>query len=389
MKKWTLQFSSHNKTQGGVEMKKWKAVFALLAVVLCVLAAHGSALAVEKVFVGFQPYDTISYQVAVNQELGIWKKYFPKGVTVEFEAALQGSIISNNLLAGKADIGYMSVMPATLAATKPEQANMKMVASLGMSDGMRCSLLLVRKDAPQFKSQEEAIKWLDGKIVAAPKGSAADQYMLMLFDKYKVKPKEYLNQSIEVIGSNFRIKKLDAAAMWEPTISRVGDLVGEGLVRIAATGTAVNNPDLGILVMRADFVQQNPALAEAWIRSELEAQEFMSNPKNYSKVIDMVAKYATGMPKRALWYSIYGQIPTDVGGTKEREWKPFIFDERVLTNINSVYAFLYKEKRTRIGTPLPGSIDDSIARKIMAEKKLKSPIAVIVGQPASANPFSN
>lgn len=264
---------------------------------------------------------------------------------------------------------------------------MKMVASLGMSDGMRCSLLLVRKDAPQFKSQEEAIKWLDGKIVAAPKGSAADQYLLMLFDKYKVKPKEYLNQSIEVIGSNFRIKKLDAAAMWEPTISRVGDLVGEGLVRIAATGTAVNNPDLGILIMRDDFVTQHPQLAEAWIRSELEAQLYLSDPKNYTKVIEMVAKYATGMPKKALWYSIYGQIPASVGGTKEREWKPFIFDSKVLKNIDDVYAFLYKEKRTKVAKPLPGTIDDSIAQKILKEKKLKSPIAVIYGQPASAVPF--
>jgi NitT/TauT family transport system substrate-binding protein len=351
------------------------------------MVASGAAFALDKVIVGYQPYDTISYQVAVNQELGIWKKYFPKGVTVEFQPALQGSIISNNLLAGKQHIGYMSVMPATLAATKPEQAKMKMVASLGMSDGMRCSLLLVRKDAPQFKSQEEAIKWLDGKIVAAPKGSAADQYLLMLFDKYKVKPKEYLNQSIEVIGSNFRIKKLDAAAMWEPTISRVGDLVGEGLVRIAATGTAVNNPDLGILIMRDDFVTQHPQLAEAWIRSELEAQQYLSDPKNYTKVIEMVAKYATGMPKKALWYSIYGQIPASVGGTKEREWKPFIFDSKVLKNIDDVYAFLYKEKRTKVAKPLPGTIDDSIAQKILKEKKLKSPIAVIYGQPASAVPF--
>jgi len=369
-------------------MKKSRVLFALFAIMLCFMSVPGTGSALDRVIVGYQPYDTISYQVAVNQELGIWKKYFPKGVEVEFQPALQGSIISNNLLAGKAHIGYMSVMPATLAATKPEQAKMKMVASLGMSDGMRCSLLLVRNDAPKFKSQEEAVKWLDGKVVAAPKGSAADQYLLMLFDKYKIKPKEYLNQSIEVIASNFRIKKLDAAAMWEPTISRVGDLVGEGLVRIAATGTCVTNPDLGILIMHADFVEKNRTLAEAWIKSELEAQQYLIDPKNYSKVIDMVAKYATGMPKRALWYSIYGQIPADVGGTKLREWKPFIFDKKVLKNIDDVYVFLYKEKRTTIDKPLPGSIDDSIAKKILADKKLKSPIGVIVGQPPSADPFA-
>ena len=347
-----------------------------------------AALAGETVIVGFQPYDTISYQVAVNQELGLWKKYFPKDVEVEFQPALQGSIIANNLLADKTQIGYMSVMPATLAATKPEQAFIKMTASLGMSDGMRCSLLLVRSDAPKFKNDEEAVKWLEGKVVAAPKGSAADQYLLMLFDKYKVKPKEYLNQSIEVIASNFKVGKLDAAAMWEPTISRIGDLVGEGLIRIAATGTCVNNPDLGILVMRGDFVEKRPELAEAWIKSELDAQLYLLDPKNWKDVIEMVAKYATGMPKRALWYSIYGQIPGEVGGTKLREWKPFIFDDRVRNNIDEVYSFLFKEKRINVDKPLPKTIDDAIAQKVLAARGLKSPIGEIVGQPPDKDPFS-
>jgi NitT/TauT family transport system substrate-binding protein len=375
--------------KGAINMKvsrsvPWTVVMGFLAGLVLMASP---LFALDKVVVGYQPYDTISYQVAVNQEMGFWKKYFPKGVEVEFQPALQGSIISNNLLAGKQHIGYMSIMPATLAATKPEQAYMKMVASLGMSDGMRCSLLLVKKDAPKFKNDVEAIKWLDGKVVAAPKGSAADQYLLMLFDKYKIKPKEYLNQSIEVIASNFRGGKLDAAAMWEPTISRVGDLVGEGLVRIAATGTSVSNPDLGILIMRGDFVEQNPQLAEAWIKSELDSQLYLLDPKNWKSATEMVAKYAQGMPKRVLWYSIYGEIPKEAGGTKEREWKPFIYDGKVMKNITDVFTFLHQEKRTLIGSPLPKTIDDSIARKILKERKLKSPIGVIIGQPPSKDPF--
>ncbi len=363
-------------------------MFAAMAVLCSVLALSiPPAFAEEEVVVGFQPYDTISYQVAVNQELGLWKKYFPKDVKVDFQPALQGSIIANNMLAGKQQIGYMSIMPATLASTKPEQADIRMVASLGMSDGMRCSLLLVKKDAPKFASPEEAIKWCDGKIVAAPKGSAADQYLRMVFAKYNIKPAEYLNQSIEVIASNFRIGKLDAAAMWEPTISRICDLVGEGIARIAATGTVVNNPDLGILVMRGDLIDKRPDLAEAWIRSELDAQLFLSDPKNWSEVTRMVAKNATGIPERVLWYSIYGQIPQAVGGTKDREWKPFIFDEKVQKNISDVFAFLFSEKAIKYDKPLPKTIDDSIARKILTEKGLKAPVAVIEGQPPEQDPF--
>lgn len=360
-----------------------------MIVASCVFGAVGTASAATEVVVGFQPYDTISYQVTVNQELGLWKKYFPKDVTVEFQPALQGSIIANNMLAGKQQIGYMSVMPATLACTKPDQADIRMVASVGMSDGMRCSLLLVKKDAPKFKDQEEAIKWLNGKVVAAPKGSAADQYLRMIFAKYNVKPAEYLNQSIEVIGSNFRIGKLDAAAMWEPTISRICDLVGEGIARIAATGTCVNNPDLGMMVMRGDFVDKHPELAEAWLKAELDAQLFLLDPKNWAQAVEMISKTATGVPKKVLWYSIYGQIPKDVGGTPAREWKPFCFDDKIQKNISDVFAFLQSEKLIKYDKPLPKTVDDSIAKKILAERGLKTPIGTIEGQPPEKVPFKD
>ena len=139
--------------------------------------------------------------------------------------------------------------------------------------------------------------------------------------------------------------------------------------------------------MRGDFVEQNPKLAEAWIKSELDSQLYLLDPKNWKRVTEMVAKYASGMPKRALWYSIYGEIPKEVGGTKEREWKPFIYDKKVMKNITDVYKFLYKEKRTLIDEPLPKTIDDSIARKVLKERGLKSPIGVIKGQPPSKDPF--
>ncbi|MFQ8735230.1 MAG: hypothetical protein ACLSAH_03555 [Bilophila wadsworthia] len=65
------------------------------------------------------------------------------------------------MLANKAQVGYMSVMPATILCSKPKQAEIKMVATLGMSKGTRCSLVVVRKDAPEFKSNEEVARWLD------------------------------------------------------------------------------------------------------------------------------------------------------------------------------------------------------------------------------------
>ncbi|WP_243439839.1 ABC transporter substrate-binding protein [Fundidesulfovibrio soli] len=370
-------------------MHVYRRIFGFLALLMFLVSTPSYA---EKFVVGYQPYDTISYQAIINSELGLWKQYVPKGTEIEFQGALQGTVVANNMLADKAHIGYMSVMPATILCSKPEQAEIKMVATAGMSEGTRCSLVLVRKDAPQFKSNEELARWLDGKVVAAPKGSASDQYLLKFFEKYNVKPAEYLNQSIEVIGTNFRIGKLDAASLWEPTLSRVATDVGEGVARIVADGRACDNPDLGMVVMRKDFMEKHPEVAKGYLRSELEAQRYLLDPKNWSNVIDMVSKHATGVPKRVLWYSIYGQVPSD---SKEpvREWKSFYFNEREKLNIAEVAPFLLKDKRIK-EVPKPGTVDDSLARQVFKEAGY-TPVSATVtlgdikGAPASACPFKD
>jgi hypothetical protein len=49
-----------------------------------------------------------------------------------------------------------------------------------------------RKDAPEFKSNEEVARWLDGKIIAAPKGSASDQYPLAGFRDLLARHEQHL-----------------------------------------------------------------------------------------------------------------------------------------------------------------------------------------------------
>ena len=49
---------------------KIKSLLGTLALSLGLLASPAAA---EKFVVGFQPYDTISYQAIVNAELGLWK----------------------------------------------------------------------------------------------------------------------------------------------------------------------------------------------------------------------------------------------------------------------------------------------------------------------------
>ena len=336
--------------------------------------------------VGYQPYDTISYSAAVIKAMDLWKKHLPAGSKVEFEGALQGSVIVNAMVADKQQIGYLGDMPAVVSTTKTDIAPIKLVASTGLSDGQRCNVIMVRADAPDFKSPEEAVKWLDGKTLATPKGSCADRFLRTVVEKTGIQPKEILNQSLEVIATNFRVKKIDAAVLWEPTVSRIGDLVGDGVARTIATGHTYQTPDAGFIAMRTDFVQKNPEIAKAWLETELEAQQFILDPNNWNKVAEIISGNTTGITVQMAWYSLYGAVPVARGGAPQRDTKPFVFTPEVQELITGTYSFLYTAKVINVNKAPEGAIDDSIARLVIQEAKAPTPLGIVIPKDLSQAP---
>lgn len=130
-------------------MKRFSKMLGAFALCMGLLASPAQA---EKFVVGFQPYDTISYQAIINAELGLWKKYTPEGTEIEFHPAVQGTVVASNMLADRAQIGYMSIMPAAVLCVRAK-GKVKMVSTTDMSEGTRCSLILVRKDGTGLQGQ--------------------------------------------------------------------------------------------------------------------------------------------------------------------------------------------------------------------------------------------
>lgn len=360
----------------------------VVAFAALVSAASGWCAAADpiKLTVGYQPYDTISYSAAVIRANQLWKKYLPPGSEVEFQSALQGSIIVNQMLAGKQQIGYLGDMPAVVATTKHQQAVIRLVANTGFSPGQRCNIIMVRSDAPQFKSAEEAVKWLDGKTLATPKGSCADRFLGNVIERTHIKPAAVMNQSLEVLSTNLRAKKIDAAALWEPTAARISELVGDGVARYAITGNTFGIPDSGYIAMREDLIAKRPDVVEAWLKTELEAQRFILDPKNAVKVAEIVKSQTTGIGVRVAWFSEYGEIPAAAGGSSIRDEKPFVFDARVHQNLDSIYKFLFETKVVDVDKPPQGALDDTFARKVAKEAGAPLPLGTVKAQDVSNAP---
>lgn len=332
-----------------------------------------------KLVVGYQPYYTESWSGVVMRGKKFYEKYLPKGSEVEFQIGLQGAIIVNNMLAGKQHIGYMGDMPAIVSTTKQNVADIRIVANLGLGWD-QCNAFLVRTDAPEFKSDKEAIQWLNGKQVAVPKGSCSDRFAQAVFKKYNVQPAAYLNQNIEVITSGFRAKKLDAAVMWEPTTSR---LIEEGLVRLVATGRSAQENDGGFLAMRADLIQQRPDVVKAWLQAELDAQLFLADPKNAAEVVRMAQEQTTGFPVKALWRSAYGEHAKEAGGGSERILLHYTITPEAEELIKRATAFLYEIKTINTPTLRPEAVMPQFTQEILKERGLKAPIGIVKALPES------
>lgn len=310
----------------------------------------------------------------------LWKKYLPAGSTVEFEIGLQGSTIVNNMLAGKAQIGYVGDLPSILATTKENVADLRMVAVTGVAYD-QCNILLVRKDAPQFKTAGEAVKWLAGKQFAVPKGTCSDIFSKDLFAKANVQPAAYFNQNVEVITSGFRAGKLDGAAIWEPVAAR---LVLDGLARRIASGVNYNLKDSSYMLMNADLIKQRPDIVKAWLNAELDAQLYMADKTNSQEMIGMVMRQTTGFPERSLWNALYATYPESQGGTKVRLVFPFVFTPEVMGLLNGGTSFLHSIKAINVDKLRPGAIMAEFADQVLKERKLKSPIGDVIALPDSA-----
>lgn len=314
----------------------------------------------------------------------MWKKYLPEGSSAKFEIGLQGSVIVNAMTGEKQHIGYMGDMPAIASTFRNIKerggTDMRIVAVLGTSK-QQCNVFLVRNEAPEFANGTEAVKWMDGKITSAPHGACTDRFAQLAFKLAGIEPERYLNQNIEVITTNFRAGKLDAAAIWEPTASKI---TMAGIARRAASGEDFDALDGGFMVMLNDLIEQRPDVHKAWLEAELDAQLFMADPANADEVASLAEQQTEAIDKEVLWHSLYGDNPANQGGGEVKVQLDFVVNERVQGLLDAATEFLYSLPKKPAAAPKirDGGVMDGVARQILEERGLTSPLAVVKAQKA-------
>lgn len=324
---------------------------------------------------GYHPYWTGGWNGVVIKHKELWKKYLPAGSTVRFEPHLTGPPMINAMLANKMQVGTMGDMPSLVATTKTDIGDLRLVSVPMYSRGQQCNKILVRKNAPDFKSYKEAMAWMNGKEYAVHRGTCANRFSESIIAKGAFKPSRIDFTAIEVIASNFESGKLDAAAMWEPHARRVVEL---GHAKYAATGAPWDEADANFSLMRQDFIEKNPEAAAGWIKAEIEALRFMiQNPKEMAQ---MIVDEVKGYDHKTAWKALYEGHSDAIGGTSETYVAKMAFDDDIRKLMNNGYAFLHQIKVIKEPQMPKNAINDGPLKKALAEMKATAPIGVIKRQ---------
>lgn len=336
-------------------------------------ADYGKASGPVELTVGFPCCYAATWSAYVVKEKKFWEKYLPQGSKITYNIPIAGPPIINGMLADKIQIGYLGDMPAIVLTTKNNVADVRLVATTALAYD-QCNILLVRPDAPNFVTPQAAVGWLAGKQMGVPRGSCGDRFASGIMQRSKVEAGSYLNQNIEVITSNFRSKKIDAAVVWEPVASQV---VNQGIAKRVASGANFKMTDGAFLAMRQDLIAARPDIVRDWLEAELDAQLFMSNPKNAEEVVEIVHKNIPEFSKENIRDALFKRYPDDQGGTDVRMTQPFTFPTEVRTLLTDETSFLYSVK----GIATPKMRDDAIyskaAEEVLKMRGLTSPVGQI------------
>lgn len=329
--------------------------------------------------VGFFPSWVGGWSGVVIKHNEIWKKYLPEGSKIDWDIQVVGPPIVANLMADKSQIGYMGDMPALVATTRRDIADIRIVEINTFSDtGQICSCMLVRSDAPDFTGIDDALKWLDGKrIGVSGRGSCGDRFVTSLLRKTGIKANvQHLDPTI--IKTSLQAKNVDAAQAFQPHVAQI---VNHGLGKLAFTGSNWSAQDANFILMRKDFIDRYPEAAKGWIKADIEAMLFML--KNPVATAEMVAKELPGFTVRDLWMAMYGQYPEGTGSQEVNMLLQAGFDQYVMDFINDSFKFLHERNITKIDAPLPGAIYTELVDAALAEMDLKIPLEAIRGLPLS------
>jgi sulfonate transport system substrate-binding protein len=186
-----------------------------------------------------------------------------------------GPPINESFAAGQQDFGFLGDTPAIIG--KSAGINTRIIGLT--STGPRSLAVVV-----PIKSAIKSPRDLKGKKVAVVKGSYAHHLLVLVLKKGGLTTSdiEFINLSQADIATSITNGTIDAAAIWEPLITK---LETQGTVRVLADGTGIKKGAL-VIIATNDFITKHRDQTKAILKAYQRGADFIrSNPKAAAQLI--------------------------------------------------------------------------------------------------------
>ena len=190
------------------------------------------------------------------------------GVEVVWNEFESGPPMNESLASGSSDIGVVGDVPIVSAVAAGQENQMIALTC----DAPLSYNLLVSPD-----SEIESVADLKGKKVATVVGSTAHNLVdkLLKSADLTMADIELINISAGDVETVLVNGEVDAAAIWEPTVTRLED---KGTAKIIATGEDCGLLGVNGMVARKAFVDENPLIARIVVEQFQKGIEALEEP---------------------------------------------------------------------------------------------------------------
>ncbi len=195
--------------------------------------------------------------------------------TIKWASFSAGPPINESFASGQQDIGLLGDTPAIIGKAAGLDTRI-----IGLTSSGPSALAVIVPLNSRIRSPKD----LKAKKVAVVKGSYAHHLLALVLKKGGLTTRdiEFINLSQADIATSIVNGNIDAAAVWEPLISK---LETQGAVRVVADGTGIKKGAL-VIVATKDFTVKHREQVKALLRAYQRGEKFIkSNPKESARLI--------------------------------------------------------------------------------------------------------
>lgn len=194
---------------------------------------------------------------------------------IKWTSFAAGPPMNESFAAGQQDIGILGDTPAIIGKAAGIDTRIIGITSSGPK-----TLAVIVPTNSKIRSPRD----LKGKKVAVVKGSYAHHLLVLVLQKGGLTTNdiEFINLSQADTATAILNGNIDAAAVWEPLITR---LESQGQVRVLADGTGIKKGVL-VIIATSDFIAKQREQTKALLRAYQRGARFIkSNPKETAQLI--------------------------------------------------------------------------------------------------------